>query len=332
MKTQVSNRKSSCGALAIKLSIVCTLIVLVTLGLRAANKGNAKAGPTEEYWKKLHASAGATDAEQILADLKQTEPTPQSLEKAAQALIELATQLDKTCQQIAALPALNVDPELLQYSASYMKAKSEGVIVLNEYSSLLLQSKELLSGDNLLLDFLFSTLKHSDKGNDALGYALREQLSSKGGALDAIKPRVQQIYRQAMDVRNQVSRLKADEMQLRLNLTKKYAREFAPISTFKLPTTSALKKIGAVEIPATKMQQDLLGKSINDGLQWNFEDMQEYTLFHVIKSTQLRSDSIQYQVVSKVKGIRTGNIRTIWLNLEYRQQNGQWNLTNFVPF
>ncbi len=332
MKTLVSERNSSHGLFTTKLSLICTLIVLIAFGGIAANKDVAKAGPTEAYWNKLHTAANATEAEQILSNFKQTEPTKESLKQAAGALNKLANQLEDSCQQIAVIPVLNVDSELLQYSAAYVKNRTEGIIFLNEYATLLLQAKELLNGEQWLADLVISAMKHSDKRGEAWKHVLTEQLTDKGVGLAAIKPKMLEIQRQAMDISNQVSRLKAEEMQLRLNLSKKYNREFLSGDTFKRPITSPLKTASKVEIPVTKMQQDLLGKSINDGSWWRFDDMKEYNLFHVIKSNQMEPNSIQYQVVSRVKGMYSGNVRTVWLNLEYRQQNGQWNLTGFAPF
>lgn len=335
MKIYCSERFNSHARITFKLMAVMCLSALFGSIIIFVAKDETGTRATIRYWEALQNEKAPADAEKTLAAIKQREPSPENLAKAALALRTLADYAEKSSSKIANLPVLNVDRELLDYASKQAAIHSEASVFLYEYADILDRSKETLDGNQWLFDFILSLAKHSRDGEKAFGNALRDQLASKGDFLANIKPQGIKIRERLINLMALASQLKVEEMQLRINLSKRYRVEFPTSSSSKSISTidnQPLEKLHQSKVSTKQMMTDLIGKSFNHSAgRWNFDQLDEYKSFQVNNATPLGLNIVDYEIQTQVKGIPSGQEHTFKLKLRYQNSFGTWQLVSLAP-
>ena len=318
MQTILPTRKASWTAGF----LLCILIALCGCNQTGSDNSapaepKTKAPETWKYWEAMHKAAVAGIGAELLAATKETDLKPEDL---ANIMRDIAGGEQERYVAIKSLPVLFVDSNLTAYAIQFAKTRAEVSAMLTDYASALDQQRQVTSGSTLAMAFIVSLLNHRNENEGIAVNAFIDTAAQVGNELQQMKPVAQQIERRATGIRDSNLRLGTEEMRVRTGLAQRFEREFPPIETY------AAAKPVVKEVPLTekRLMQDLIRKELNQNGWTSFDSLDEFVSFK-IQDTKKRDDgTVDYEVKTHLKRIRSGREWDFRLRLTYRKNITRW--------
>lgn len=224
---------------------------------------------------------------------------------------------------ISVLPVLNVDPDLIAYTAQMMKLRLDLASSLDEAVALDRKHDQITSGPVFGVGWVFNLLERSEEKEEGIAWrALGDTVLETAAASQKLDEPGQALQTRIRSVVAALLQLDAQELALRAKLAQRFGSEFPTGDSYEgiLNPAKAIEPMSDREI-----KESLLGKSIGLWNSWTFDSLDEFVAFKVV-AVKHRAELIgDYEVHAHLKGA-SGSERHVKLGLTYARLDGRWKL------